>query len=198
MKTLIQSLAKARSNFGSISKDGKALARGNREYRYATLDAILGAVVPALAAEGLHVYHSYEIKDGLLEVTAHLTDGEHELTSKVSLPTSGVNGESNQVQAVGSILTYGRRYSISALLAVCTDQDDDAQGIEALKPEVKPKASLRSSPEVMATTEQLNWIKSKFREYGVPDSQQERILSEAKGKTMRQLIAEIEIAGTKL
>ncbi|MCX6982722.1 MAG: ERF family protein [Verrucomicrobia bacterium] len=42
---------------------------------------------------------------------------------------------------LGSALTYGRRYSVSALLAISADEDDDANGA------VTPQESFRRGPQ---------------------------------------------------
>lgn len=186
MKALVQSLAKARTKFGSISKEGSANIRGNATYKYVTLDDIVAATAPALAAEGLIVYHDYKVVDGVLEVTAKVTDGEHELTSTVALPLDGVKSGSNQAQAVGSLLTYGRRYSISALLCICADVDDDAQA--TAKPVEEPKQPVKA---IIADEQKKRWLAQKFEEYGTTPRRQDMIIAGMEGKTGKELLAEI-------
>lgn len=166
------------------------------------------AISPALSAESLHVYHTYLVTERFLEVTAHVTDGDHELTSMVPMPLAGVSDNSNVSQAMGSLLTYGRRYSTSALFSICVDEDDDAQSTEKENapkaapqekqerkagPVIQPavKNSLPSSGSVLRQ-QQLDWITRKFEEYGIPQTSRERILAEAEGKTMAQIIGEME------
>lgn len=208
MKDLIKAIAKAKTNFGPITKSAKATAKGGKEYRYATLDDIMHAISPALSAESLHVYHTYLVTERFLEVTAHVTDGDHELTSMVPMPLAGVSENSNVSQAMGSLLTYGRRYSTSALFSICVDEDDDAQSTEK---ENSPKAAAQEKPPRqpgpviqpavknsfphetnVLRQQQLEWLARKFDEYGLPQKDRERILAEAEGKTMAQIIAEIE------
>jgi hypothetical protein len=204
MKPLIEALAKARANFSPICKEATAWARG-KEYRYATLDDIIAATAPALSAHGLHVYHSCAVVDKNLEVTCHLTDGEHELTSKVYLPMTGLIEQSNLAQAAGSLLTYGRRYSISALLAVATEPDDDGDLVgkqgkqegEKPKPAIEIKAKA-SNPDSTKSQKAMEWLNLKFDEYRVPVVLRARIIAEAKGKTRAQLIREMEEASSHI
>jgi hypothetical protein len=139
MKPLIQALARASMNFTGIKKDGHALAGGTRPYNYMTLDEILAAVRPALAAEGLFLWHDPKIiENRLLEVHCHVSDGEHTLSNHVPMPMT-FSEKANAAQAMGSLLTYGKRYSICALLGISADVDDDAQ---ATAPETKPAAPM--------------------------------------------------------
>ena len=202
MKQLIQALSKARPNFGAVSKAGTAIARGNAEYKYATLDDIIAATAPALAAEGLHVYHTYNLAEFTIDVTCRLTDGEHEICSTVSMPTSGVSENKNQAQAVGSLLTYGRRYSISALLCISTDADDDAQSqgkqldcakpklVETAKPVIRTQEQARSAiQELVMRDTPRHWetLTVLFDKYMLPEERRFEIRQICLGKTRSEL-----------
>ena len=98
--------------------------------RYATLDAIVDAVRPVLARHGLAVVsgvtapHTSEagtlLAIGVATRLVH-TSGEW-IESAVVLPIA-----KNDPQGAGSAVTYGRRYSLSALLSLATDDDDDGE-----------------------------------------------------------------------
>lgn len=98
--------------------------------RYATLDAIVDAVRPVLARHGLAVVsgvtapHTSEagtlLAVGVATRLVH-TSGEW-IESAVVLPIA-----KNDPQGAGSAVTYGRRYSLSALLSLATDDDDDGE-----------------------------------------------------------------------
>jgi len=201
MKELIKSLCAARTKFGAVTRDGSSVVGGGKSYKYATLDAIVAATTPALAAEGLHVYHTYKILDGLIEVTCHLTNGDAELLSVVCLPTEGIGGKGNPAQAVGSLLTYGRRYSISALLCICVESDDDAGSTEISKPEPAWK-SLKSPEKPVQTIKvreglsekALEWLNSKYDSYGLTQAERERITKGVAGKKQAEILIEIEEA----
>jgi len=154
MKPLIQALARASLNFTGIKKEGQALAGGTRPYSYMTLDDILAIVRPALAAEGLFLWHDPRIIDNrFLEVHCHVSDGEYTLSNRVTLPIA-FSEKGNQAQAMGSLLTYGKRYSVCALLGISADVDDDAQATTSndTAPEApqKPKpVGMQSGPRIV-------------------------------------------------
>lgn len=135
---LADALAKAQAEIKAIGKD-----RTNPHFknRYATLDAILDGIRPTLAKHGLSV------------VQGVVTYGEGEAVETTLVHSSGewmrnfvpMKVGKQDAQGVGSALTYGRRYGVSALLALSTDEDDDGeQAVKtpAKKPEQKqePKA----------------------------------------------------------
>ena len=117
-------LVAAQAAFPPIVKDGKNPAFRSK---YATLDGIMAAVRPALAANGLAVVQGAihpETDGGKLvglaveSVLVH-TSGEWMATA-VPVPIT-----KSDAHGLGSALSYGRRYGISALLALTTDEDDD-------------------------------------------------------------------------
>lgn len=137
VKEVAAALAKAQAGIRTIVKD-----RTNPHFknRYATLDAIMEAVRPVLAANGLSVVQgASETVDGFSVWTTLIHSSGEFLANTVPVPVDKANA-----QGVGSAITYGRRYGVSALLALATDDDDD--GTEATKP-TKPKAAEKPTPD---------------------------------------------------
>lgn len=124
MKNLLGALIKARAEFKPIEKDGF-----NPHFRkkYATLDSILDAVTPSLCSNNLAVTQTISIE---AEVPRLITTLWH--VSGESLATEYPLRQSEDPQKFAGALTYARRYSISALLSITADQDDD--GTTASKP----------------------------------------------------------------
>jgi hypothetical protein len=96
---------------------------------YASLDTILDTVRPVLAKHGLSLVQgtSYPTTDEAGRVTAFTVEtmllhksGEW-ITSSAVMPL-----QKNDPQGAGGAITYGRRYSLGALLALATEEDDDA------------------------------------------------------------------------
>lgn len=103
--------------------------------KYADLGTIMEALGPALATHGLAVTHHVTREDGWINVTTrvtHVESGEF-VESGCPMPL-----DKSSPQGAGSAITYGRRYGISALLALVTEDDDD--GNAASKPKPKPLA----------------------------------------------------------
>lgn len=138
-------LVAAQAAFPSIVKDGKNPAFRSR---YATLDGIMAAVRPALAANGLAVVQGAihpETDGGKLvglaveSVLVH-TSGEW-MATMVPVPVT-----KSDAHGLGSALSYGRRYGISALLALTTDEDDDGNAATRPPQRQEPRQERHAAP----------------------------------------------------
>lgn len=118
--TLIEALIAAQSDFPTIPKEATGQARGGK-YQYATLPAVLEAVVPWLNHHGIALIQRTAIEGESMTLHTILrhTSGD-EVESVVPLPAP------QNWQEWGSAMTYARRYSITALAGVAPDDDDDA------------------------------------------------------------------------
>lgn len=91
--------------------------------KYADLAAVLDAIRLPLAANGLAVTQTTEVRDGgfVLVTTMRHKSGQW-VASEYPLPVAA------KPQELGSALTYARRYSLSAIACIAADEDDDAEG----------------------------------------------------------------------
>lgn len=185
--SLVEKLCKAKLEFSGIQKDGAANL-GNRSYKYMTLDAIVSAISQPLARHGIHFSHTFALKEPFLEVTCTLTDGTEIMTNMIPMPMP-VGGH-NPAQAMGSVITYGKRYSLAALLGLAADDDDDAQQAKTEKP-----VPVRSNvAEVLDKSHQqrLAWLDKQFKLYSLLEQDKRRIIAESLGKNAEQLMSEIK------
>lgn len=103
-------------------------SKGRTSYSHANLASIVSAVTPILSKYGLS--HSWDTQqDGnTVQVTCKIS---HRLghSEKVSLYAQPDNsGTKNNIQAIGSTVTYLQRYTlVSALGLAAHDQDDDGR-----------------------------------------------------------------------
>ena len=88
--------------------------------KYASLAAILDVVREPLAKNGLAVTQTLETNGAGLYLRTTLRYGTEFIDSTYPLPSNA------KPQEFGSHLTYARRYSLSALLNISADDDDDA------------------------------------------------------------------------
>jgi hypothetical protein len=90
--------------------------------------------MPYLLAEGLVVVQLTELSETGLQLRTQLIHSSGELLeSTYPLPDVA------DPQKLGAAITYARRYSLSALLCVCPDEDDDGESVKhQAKTEVKP------------------------------------------------------------
>lgn len=150
---LSDALAKAQAEIKSIGKD-----RTNPHFknRYATLDAILDTIRPTLAKHGLSVVQGASDTTTGFNVETWLVHASGEyIGNVVAVPVS-----KQDAQGVGSALTYGRRYGVSALLALSTDEDDDGEAA------VKKPAPKKADPKPEAKPE----TKAQDREWDGTDA----------------------------
>ena len=116
---LIKAMVAARSAFTPIRKEAVGQIGSDRTYRYADLSGLLEATMPALSANGLTVMQAVDAETATLVTRIAHTSGEW-AEATYPLPMN------LQPQQFGSSLTYGRRYSLAALLCLAAEDDDGA------------------------------------------------------------------------
>lgn len=126
MMLLVSALAKARAEFDAVTKNA------NNPFfksKYADLSEVIGAITPALSANGLVVVQPIEqTENGLLLRTQLYHVGGGVIESTFAIP------ENKDIQKLGSAITYVRRYSLSSLIGVAP-QDDDGNAAAGKKVE---------------------------------------------------------------
>jgi hypothetical protein len=139
MKELIAALAQAQAEFPRLQKRGVNPHFGNKFVR---LEDLLDAVMPVLRKHGLLMLQMPE--DGHLRtLLVHVESGESITTDYPIRPA-----RPDDPQALGSAVTYARRYALQALLGIAGEEDDDAEAATA-RPETGPvirPAAPRSEP----------------------------------------------------
>jgi hypothetical protein len=135
----ITSIAVALHKFhGLMGKVGKDAVNPHFKNKYASLSNIIEATTPHLNAVGLSIIQ-LPCESGLETMLLH-TSGEY--ISSVSLtPCKDVSNP----QALGSALTYAKRYSYAGALNLNIDEDDDAQRA-TIAPVAQPKAKAELTP----------------------------------------------------
>ena len=114
-----------------------AKARAGHKYKYVGLSELLSAVLPVLTELGFSLYHETDCgPDGqTLRVTCFLRFGPTTArTSSLSIPMDQVvrAGQGmNVVQAMGSFITYARRYTTMCVLGITDGVDTDAADLSA-------------------------------------------------------------------
>ena len=116
---LAKALAKFQSEIKDPSKSGKA-----NYGKYVTLDELLESIRPVLSQNGLSFLQCPGGDGQLITITTVLlhSSGEWIESEPFTLKSQKVDP-----QGAGSAVTYGRRYSLSAILGVAWDTDDDGQ-----------------------------------------------------------------------
>jgi len=109
--------------------------------KYADLNAVREAVIPALNQHGISVIQPHVINEGRNYVETILL---HESGEFISGLTEIVFADKGNAQAQGSGITYARRYGLQSICNIGAEDDD---GNEAAKnPTEKPKAEQPTKP----------------------------------------------------
>ena len=120
---LALALAKAQSELKPAIKDGK---NPHLKNSYATLDSIIQTARKPLANNGLSFTQLLQQGDlGLSLETFLLHSSGQWLQSEVLITPASGNKGINEMQALGSALTYMKRYALAAILGISVDDDDD-------------------------------------------------------------------------
>jgi hypothetical protein len=120
----LKNLAKALAKFQADIKD-PARDKDNPYFKskYVALDGLLDAIRPVLAANGLSFIQSPVSNGQDMGVATLLM---HDSGEWIESDPFMLHAVKNDPQAGGSAITYARRYSLSAVLGVAWDDDDDA------------------------------------------------------------------------
>jgi hypothetical protein len=117
--------------------------------KYASFENINAAVQPVLSKYGFAISFRISQANNQIIVTALLSHkGGHAETTDISLPHDA-SGNKNNVQAVGSSTSYGKRYAMCAILNIVTCGEDD---------------NGKSAEVVMATQTQCDVIGKLYRQ----------------------------------
>jgi len=164
LAAIAAALAKAQGQFGPIprTRTVKVTTKtgGSYTFNYAPLDTILEAVRPALTANELaltQVLHGGGREPMMLRTVLFHSSGQF-LSSEVALTSVG-----SSPQELGSAITYMRRYVITAMLGVASEEDDDgnhASGNTAQPVQRQP----RKAPAAPAPSPAASGITPKQRE----------------------------------
>lgn len=113
-------LAEMQDELPSIGERGNAAGR----YTYALWEDINAAIKPVLKRHGFALSFRTDFSDGI-SVTGVLSHkGGHKIETTIKLPADS-SGNKNAVQAVASSVSYGKRYTASALLNLTSHGEDD-------------------------------------------------------------------------
>lgn len=124
MRNLGAALARAQAECQNV-----AMNRTNPHFksRYADLAAVRDAIIPVFSKHGLSIVQS-PTADGnvgfCLETRLIHSSGE-EIVWMFPLPS-----DVNKMQSIGSAISYARRYTLSSIAAVASEEDDDGNAAQ--------------------------------------------------------------------
>jgi len=130
MINLFKNLAAFQQEIKVIHKASSGYAN---QYKFADLPKIFEAINPLMQKHGLgftQMINSHEGQNYLVTIVFHCESGE-KLESSTLIPNVQL-AKMNEHQCFGSGITYYRRYCLSSILGLVTDEDRDASGNQVL------------------------------------------------------------------
>lgn len=158
MKNLLKAMAEFQDAVPDIKYDQEVRYKSTH-FKYASLRQIYRTIKPTLRSFGLLTYH-YLDGDKLITVLRHIESGEF-LTSTVRIP------ESTNPQDLGKWITYTKRYSLTGLLGIVSEEDDDGNVTKEANKKPIPRAELKKKIDAAKDKAQIRKIWGDIRhEYG--------------------------------
>jgi hypothetical protein len=123
---LTKALAQAQGDFPPVPK---SRTNPHLKNKYATLDDVINTIRAPLKAHGLSFVQPLSNgTDGavVLETIIMHESGEW-ISTTAHVPAMGENRGVNELQSFGAALTYMRRYMLTAMLGISSEEDGDGQ-----------------------------------------------------------------------
>jgi hypothetical protein len=114
-------LASAQLEMSSASKN---CTNPHFKSKYADINDFLLAVRPFLAKQGIATSQMPDVKDGVIVLETMLIHKASGQWLKSTLPIN-IKPGGNEMQALGSVLTYLRRFCLSAISGIASEEEDD-------------------------------------------------------------------------
>lgn len=152
---LAKALSAAQGEFPKVEKNRTANA-GSYSYKYCDLTDIIEVIKPILAKNGLSFVQPYQILptgQQVLETQLIHSSGE-KITSQMLMP----DPSKVKPQDFGGVSTYFKRYALTAILGISSDEDTDGPKADAgkgAKPPYQGREPSRAPSDVKVTEKQL-------------------------------------------
>lgn len=118
-------MAELQADLHSIAERGHADRGKGGKLSYATLEDILDVVRPMMHKHGFAISYDIDNSGASIIVSGILFHrAGHSIQTRMVLPAD-ISGGKNAVQAIGSSVSYARRYVLNALLNLATRGEDD-------------------------------------------------------------------------
>lgn len=182
---IASAIVKAQGELNTVAKDAT-----NPHYRsrYATLHGIVESTRETLRKHGLAVVQTFGQTDGTyIDLTTTLLHESGEWMSGILT----VRPAKPDPQGLGSAATYARRYALSAILGIVTDDDDD--GNIASVPQVDRGLQGKS-----ASVDDKAWLNAVDKQGNLTEKGYEvvKFLSDNEGKTLADIRKKYKVSTT--
>lgn len=164
-KSFDEAMAAAKAEIPVISKNRTVdftSQKGRTHYKHEDLAEVARTVTPILAKHGLsYRFRTTSNVNEPVTVTCIVSHREGHFEENTLAAGRDESGSKNQIQAVGSTLTYLQRMTLKAALGLAASDDDDGAGSDG-----KPSTiSNDQVGELQALIESKNADKARFLKY---------------------------------
>ena len=183
-ETLADALAEFQKQVKTANREGTAKDRGNRERKYSTLEDLLKALEPALEL-GLSHSQTFDFlpleNEVLTILVTTLFFKDEKIESKLPLRDPK---NPNVMHALGTSITYSRRYALGAIYGIGSEEDDDAMSLNSPSNQ-KQSSTINRSPARGANARQAKaspvaheMVTGKVAQASIPQSQKDALAKE--------------------
>jgi hypothetical protein len=187
---VFKALLAAQAEIPAMGKDAKG-----HQWQFLSGEKLFRNVLPALHRHGLILVQPFRVRDGeqfVDTIIIHAASGE-QITSEARLDHGWAESAAgkNPIQALGSQITYLRRYSLMALMGITPALEDDDDGHKSSRlravnaPTRQASDEERSLGGCQALREIAQWCGSKARSKAVADHGPEKVLDLLRKKTAK-------------
>lgn len=133
--------------------------------KYATLESVLHTIKPVLLKHGLVVVQTPTMdENGVVTVETSIVSESCVLLSS----SMSMKPKDNSPHAVGSCITYIRRYALMSIFGIVGEEDDDGNNAQGLKPTTSslntpvtaPKTDMSASEHIVHAALSNGWTKT--------------------------------------
>ena len=140
---LLKAMIEAAPEISSISKSKQAYG-----YKYATLDSLIDMLRLVLPKHGLWFMQMPTRFDGKSTLTTRVFHESGEwIEDSIEMTDTELQGKANDTQKVGASITYFRRYALSSIFGVASDEDVDGNLNSKKPPEQKQSYQRSAAPQ---------------------------------------------------
>lgn len=155
--SLYEALRAAQETLPEVAKNRTAKVKGKSKtgnefeysYKYADITDVLSAVRPHFAKHGLTILQPTRIEGNALQVATRIV---HDVTGQYEESLYPVAAIGADHQALGSALTYARRYALCSMIGLAPDEDADGQTAAASGPAGGERPPAHTPPRQQTTT----------------------------------------------
>jgi len=124
--------------FGEITNPWNTMTNAFLKNKYAPLNEVLNTIRPVLARNGFSVIQIPKVdeKNDVLIQTMLM----HKAGAMISFPSLKAKAVKSDIQGLGAAITYLRRFSISSILGIASENDDDGESNKEKKGKTATKA----------------------------------------------------------